>query len=424
MVAHTPKFINDKLPWGMKLSAFYNKSENFQPDASRVDVLGNRIPSPNGKTKDYGFTVSALNDKIILKVNWYETKMFNATVTGQVANSYLIGAGEAWCQSAAVATRDGTKGFQTVYGTSSSGGAVRWQPAGNGTVGAMDGNPGSYSQAELDAQYAIQQAAVTAWLANPIPEVMQKAWGMTDYAAGGGSWSMLQGIAISGDTTSKGTEYELTANPLTGWDIQFTASKNDSVRLNLAKSYSDWIESRYEFYKGPGGDVRMWGAGNWAIPSNSGGTARSKFEIETLGSYKMQLALNGADVAELRPWRFAVTTNYRFQNIAFLKGVNVGGSYRWMDKVTIGYPVYQTSGGDWLFDIANPWKGPAEDAFDFWIGYERNLTEKLKWRIQFNARNVFGSRELIPVTVQPDGTPGSYRIPEPTTWSLTNTFTF
>ena len=69
-------------------------------------------------------------------------------------------------------------------------------------------------------------------------------------------------------------------------------------------------------------------------------------------------------------------------------------------------------------DIRSLIKGPSEDAIDFWIGYERKLTDRIDWRIQLNVRNAFGSDNLIPVTWNPDNTAGTYRIPEPTTWSL------
>lgn len=419
VVAHTPKFINDKLPYGLKFSGHFNKSENFQPDASRQDIIGNRVPSPNGQTREYGFTVSALDDKIILKANWYKTTMTNATVNGAgIRNSYLLGAAEAWGQQAAVALKNNTGAWpaDSNFGTSTSGGILRWQPAGNGTVGLKDGKAGAYSQAEIDAQYAAQQASMTAWLANPIPASMQKAWGMTGYATGGSAWSG-QTIAITGDTESKGMEFELTANPLTGLDISFNASKTTAKRLNLAQSYTSWIEGRWAQFQGPLGDMRIWGA------ANNGETVRSKYANEVMGDYGLQLLLNNSDVPELRPWHFNVTANYAFQNVAALKGVNVGMSYRWQDKVTTGFPVINVA-GEQIYDIKNPWKGSAEDAFDCWVGYERAITEKLKWRVQLNVRNVFGSRELIPITVQPDGSPAAYRIPEPTTWSLTNTFSF
>ena len=76
------------------------------------------------------------------------------------------------------------------------------------------------------------------------------------------------------------------------------------------------------------------------------------------------------------------------------------------------------------FDSIKRWYGPTEDAFDFWIGYGRKLTTRINWRIQLNVRDLFASKTLIPITVQPDGSPGTYRIPEPRVITISNTFEF
>ena len=45
-------------------------------------------------------------------------------------------------------------------------------------------------------------------------------------------------------------------------------------------------------------------------------------------------------------------------------------------------------------------------------------------RVQLNVRNLTGDDQLIPVTVQPDGSPAAYRIAEPRTFTLNTTFEF
>ena len=69
-------------------------------------------------------------------------------------------------------------------------------------------------------------------------------------------------------------------------------------------------------------------------------------------------------------------------------------------------------------------KTTSEGAFDLWLGYSRPLAHNIKWRIQLNVRDVFASKNLVAITVQPDGSPAAYRIPEPRVISLTNTFEF
>lgn len=426
LVVHAPRKITDLIPGKVTLSAFYNKSENFKPDASRKDILGNPIGSPSGKTKDYGVTITALEGKVSLKVNRYETSVTAATLSGELGNSYLIGAGEAWGQAAAyqLSINSGNWPGDGNYGTTSTGQILRWQPADVGPNGVSNhvipgDNSSPYTQAAINAQYAIQKASTDDWMAKQIPAAMQQAWGMTGYATGSGSWSM-NSVAVTGDTLSKGTEFEIIANPLKGLDISFNASKTDASRLNIGKAYSDWIEKRYQDYKGPMGEMRLWGNGNWALTPGAGGTVRDKFENEVLPNYKLALALNGSSVPELRPWRFNVTTNYSFQNDR-LRGANVGGSMRWQDEQVVGFKLNSTLDG---YDVTRRNMGPSDKTFDLWLGYERKLSNKIKWRGQVNIRNIFASKDLIPVTVQPDGSPGVFRIPEPRTITFTNSFEF
>ena len=138
--------------------------------------------------------------------------------------------------------------------------------------------------------------------------------------------------------------------------------------------------------------------------------------------YRLQ---ENSDVPELRPWHFNFVTNYRFSQ-GKLKGVNVGGSYRWQDSQVTGYRLVGTgSPTDPVnYDLKNPYRGPKEGNVDLWFGYERKLTDKIKWRAQVNLQNVTTEKKLIPVTVQGDGSLAVGRIPDLFRWTLTNSFTF
>ncbi|HEY4300096.1 MAG TPA: TonB-dependent receptor plug domain-containing protein [Candidatus Didemnitutus sp.] len=61
------------------LSFHYNHSENFIPNAGSVDLLGNTTASPTGLTKEYGFSLNLIDDKLYAKVNWFKTTAANAS---------------------------------------------------------------------------------------------------------------------------------------------------------------------------------------------------------------------------------------------------------------------------------------------------------------------------------------------------------
>lgn len=434
IVTHLPKSLRAKLPGNLDVSLIYNKSENFRPDSGRRDIRGQAVANPKGDTKEYGISVSALDDKVSFKWIHYKTTVKNATLdSAGIGNQYLIGAVEAWGQAQAIKFRDsieagGNLHGLTVYGKSSDGHNVTWNPASNPVA-----NPdGSYTvdQAELDATFAKEKASIDAWFASQVPADFQDAWALTDYATVGGNTNFgASGLVVTGTTISKGDEFELSVNPVRGLDITLNASKTNATRTEIAQSYVDWISKRWNEFQGPAGDMRLWGQND--DQQNGGESAREKYRRETMSGYNLFKALEGADVPELKPWAFNVIANYSFQSngpLSSLKGASVGGSFRWIDKSVTGFPVIAdtspTRTADYKFDVNNPYHGSAQSTFDFWIGYQRKLTNRINWRAQINLRNAFADDKLIKVTVQPDGSPAAYRIPEPRTWSFTNTFEF
>jgi len=108
-----------------------------------------------------------------------------------------------------------------------------------------------------------------------------------------------------------------------------------------------------------------------------------------------------------------------------LKGLGIGGGYRWQDKVVIGYPVIPGANGQASFDLSKPYYGPSEGSTDLWVSYERPILKKYGWKIQLNVRNAFDKKGLIPISVQPDGhTWASVRTQPVREWFVTNTLSF
>jgi hypothetical protein len=230
---------------------------------------------------------------------------------------------------------------------------------------------------------------------------------------------LMQGFAVTADTQSEGYEFEFTANPTPNWRIAFNASKTEAVRNNVGGPVLDeLVEYVDTMMAGPAGDL---------VRFNSDYSAGNELRMAWnpwRGQYTLMKLQENTAASELREWRYNFITNYSF-NKGGLKGVGIGGSYRWQDDVVIGYPVVPGAGGLASFDLESPYYGPSEDSIDLWLSYERKLTKKLSWRIQANIRNAFADDELIPISVQPDGqTWASVRIAPVQEWFITNTFSF
>jgi outer membrane receptor protein involved in Fe transport len=441
VVLHTPKFIKEKLPLESDISLLFDQSSNFQPAANRYDISGDPVPAPAGKTTEKGIVFSTLNDRITLKINWYKTTITNGSLNAnQPGGLYEVGYSYGWGDVFDDWAQDGPGnpnnwGFTTNYNVSTINGVskiidptIPTSAGGTPQFLAYQPNPGQ----SVRSAYTDEQAVLTNFVlpANEPSRQFENYWSIIPYAQfdtnhNAALYSAITpgNLVISDDNLSKGVEYELTAQPAKGWDLTFNASHTFSTIDSVAQSYTEEVAGEEAFFHSLvpgsdegniGGDVKEWNGGL------GGQTAGNQFDAQFYGNYLYLKALTGTGVSEERPWRFNVITDYTFSS-GPLKNVNVGAAYRWQDKQIIGYPFIAATT---TFDTTHPFLSPVVDTTDAWVGYSRKISEKLKWRIQVNVRNLFYSDTLIPVSAEPDGSTAEARIPEPRTWEVTNSLTF
>jgi len=419
VVAHLdelPKLKNlvEKLP--VRVSLFYNKAENFQPFAGRKDVFGEAIPLPSGTTKDLGVLLETKDGKYSLKVNKYETEIKNAS-SNSLNGSWFIGASQAWAA-------DWVNVFE-----------YNW--TGFGDSAGISTDP-TYSRANWTDAPDREELAIKAWREwqqNPIAKKLYAAWNINPATRTGQVGNTTPtGFTIQEDSFSKGYEIEFNAQPTRNWRLTLNASKTSATRSNIGgKNLADFVQAYESFLnktavdsKGntfrPGGDLRIW----WGGAGNE--TALYQWNLNVGSNYLARHLQEGSNVPELREWRLNAISNYDFTE-GRLKGVSVGAALRYQSSVVIGYPAIPNPDTSvtypvYVFDIANPYKGPAETDVDLWVGYGRRILKNVDWRIQLNVRSVGKGNDLIPITAQPDGTPAGYRIAPRQYWSLSNTFRF
>lgn len=454
VVVHLNKlFSRDVLPLNVSLS--YNKSSNFQVTDLRRDIYGSSIANPTGETKDYGVLLATKDGKYSLNVRKYETALSGTSTP--LDNSGIYGTirdALNWrnIKTYYIALYDWSTSGQTDV-TPFTGRRYLWDPsyldnttgrpvaAGNSTTPPANSRLETVAEANArrDAglgaindmqRWLTEKGYFAAWNygvgpttlaalqtrgqyeANPTPPAPASVY---DYRTA----PLMQGFAVTADTLSKGYELEFTANPLPNWRIAFNASKTVAVRTNVGGPVLDELVAYMdELMAGPAGDLVRFNS------AYSAGNELRQAWNPWRGQYTLLKLQENTAASELRKWRYNVVTNYTFRE-GFLKDVSVGASYRWQDKVVIGYPLVPGAGGLASFDLTQPYYGPSEDALDLWVGYERKLTEKIDWRIQLNVRNVGDNEGLIPISVQPDGrTWASVRVNPTQEWFVTNTFSF
>ncbi len=442
--------LTKELPF--EVSLYYNRSTNFKPDSSRVDIYGEQHPAPSGKTVDQGIRLETRDRRYSVRINHYETSNSNATSTA--INAAAIGN---WMQL--------TQNYANVFDYNIASWSLDATAAGvqaadtdifGGLNNSVDFNAMRYNfHLFNDGRTFSNQAVYSpdgAWVVDPVLErtvidavrTFQRAvdprfweaWRINTFGdfgppTGEATYTVPTGFAIIEDNVSEGWEIELSAEPVKGWRLSANASKTDARRTNVGnphiREFLELVQSSLKIAEGNGvGRLQhYWGtedvvtAGkNWYDGEGLVGAPGSEWKLAQL--------VENTTVPELREWRVNLISNYEFTE-GTLTGLNLGGGMRYQSSVIIAYPPTGDPNDPTSveYDLDNPVEGPSETNFDFWVGYQKPLTSKIHWRIQLNVYNAFsGDNDLIPITAQPTGEIAAYRISPKRSWSISNTFEF
>ena len=377
-----------RLPWGMDGSAFVNVSSNFTPLGSRINYLGEFTQSPAGKTREYGLNLSFLNDRLTLRYNRFDT-----SVVGQSFNQPF----------------NYTNAIVQMTGF--------WISEDN-----ANRNPTINRKADIEKIFAA------------LPSNFRSLYGFT-YTGSAATNDQAQTVAgVSGvsDTTdfnAKGHELDVVFNPTKQWRILANFASGETVQTNIAPTAKAVIAKLRPVWDELAGKPRT----NYPTGFVLGSPLPAS--VETVGSFvsstvyipfATMLATEGSAAAEQRKYRLNFVSNYSFSKESFLKGWNVTTGVRWQSKLGIGYPAKYKADGSVDLGIGNPYYAPAETNVDLTVGYGRKLwSNKIDWRSSLQVRNAFASGgDLIPVTVQPNGSVASYRLAPEQRIYLTNSFSF
>ncbi|HLP08405.1 MAG TPA: TonB-dependent receptor plug domain-containing protein [Opitutaceae bacterium] len=446
IVARLPKSLRGKLPWGTDISLGYSDGKNARVE-NRYGFNAKRLPDAQGHTKDISLSITMFDNRLHFKVTRYDTTNKNANIssvggatatlgnaTGDIYNRETTGTLAALLNYAGLQGDPVTQGLEWYWNWAAmTGGFNKYSPWDAGNPWDPKTDAGFLSNPETIKEIA----AVDSWLSQLQPQEWYDAYGIEinvakaqakDYmhAIRNGQWTPANYVVIGNnggkingeyptgtvDNRSTGWEFEVSGQPIKNLDVSFNASKQFARQVGLGSDLVDFIETAYEKYNSPAGDMRLWWAGST--------TLREDFNNGVWTAYQFQKQTNGKMVNEMSPWRANMSATYRFDR-GLLKGAFVGGSYRWQQGTILGYRINEARDN---YDIEKPIWGKPQDWVDLWCGYGFNVTSKLRWTTQLNLRNVGRKPHLTPISVQPDGTTAQYRIEEGMTWLLSNTLSF
>ncbi|NDV62071.1 hypothetical protein G0Q06_06400 [Puniceicoccales bacterium CK1056] len=408
------------LPHGYGFQIHYGEGSNFIPSTQSFGIDGTPIPSSSGTNKDYGFTVFAMDNKLIARFNWYETNIENEAYDG-VSFPY------AWTSTAHLTRQfNNMRRELWLWDKDNDGQLDRDDANGNGIRDGLEATGNNYlSLSELRQVYEVYASLMSPYLIETNDVQFNEATGAV--SQGNGAYFTL---ADTADVEAKGMEVEIVYNPSRQFRVGMTLVRQEATRSNLAPRFSELFNALVDIHEAvPAIKGSSLGANKLSVPLVENVGATNKLWGQLTNSqyagqaYYLNTALAGADNPEVRKWRASLYGNYSFTE-GRLKGANIGAAYRYVDDAAIGYGL-KTVGDDLTIpDVDTVYYDNDRHSFDIWAGYSFRIARGVNWRIQLNIRNLFADSDPLPIQTQPDGSVARVRYAPPRTFLLQNTITF
>lgn len=404
LVGHLPDAWNPVSNY-LKLSIHWNESENFSPGSTRRNALGEQHPPEAGVTEEVGISFSSRDNRISMRLNWFETAQQNTVGIGAGGtDNYFNTAGYGLLGPWVNAEEAGIP-FSEAYGN----GALGLNTAEAIADGATDPGYSSYDE-------------VYSTILNVMPTGPRELLNLR-IENGQVVFDNPQNKNVVGtrDVSAEGFEVDLVGNFTRNWRVGLNIGRQETVFSNAVPVFATVVfetednlreSGLYHFFRDLG---------------NSGNTLTNgqHFNNNATARTRDNLAANGQVSREQREWRTNFFTNYTFTEDSLFKGFNIGGAIRYQSGVAIGYPRVANEFGELLPDLSSPFYGPSATNGDVWMGYSKKIrNEKVDWKVQLNVRNAIGSDDPIPIGAQPTGEVYWVRNPNPMDIFLTNTFSF
>lgn len=387
-------------------SLSYNKSDNFNPPSGvQNDFFGNPLPKPEGEGKDYGIGFTLFDNRLVARLNWFESNNLNAPA---------VSASTALTRTQRMDTGNFRSWAEYV---------VRVRAGGDPTSA-------NFTTANLTPA---QQTQVADLMGLPY------------------TWPAGLNIAATQQNISEGLEAQVIYNPTPSWNFKFTLGRQKSTYDRVAPELDVWLADRMakwqsatasdmpalvtmangtqlalrNFYTGYGfnADAR--------ITNTDGNTTPGSFWENTVQpEINVAKALQGNTVPNEREWSGSLISNYAFREGA-LKGFGLGGAVRWADRAVAGFfgdrNNLNSTGLIVASDVNRPIYTPEETHIDLWLSYQFRLpwwSERVATKLQLNVRDVTEGGRLLPIVYNFDGSPAYYRIVDPRQWYVTAKFEF
>jgi hypothetical protein len=364
-------------------SAFVAEYTNLDPDNGTAKI-------EDGRTKEYGFSIRLLDDKINVKFNHY---------TSLSVGQFALGNGVSI--------------------------------ANTGQVNESTDIRYSIINLEKATFNILGGAAAIPTQNNPYTKFMNEIinWNTTTTS---NASSIFGEYGRFHDRQAEGNEITITASPTKAWTLKGSVAQNETRLMNITKVWFDYIDYRLATWKqvaATAGNTPFHNTGTPITYANYFGLA-----ARTWSTIKQS---EGQVTTQEAKYRVRFSTAYDFNNTRF-NGFRIGGGVRWDSARAFGYRRLPLSAENPYFsypeagfsvpDVSKPIYGKPLLLTDAFISYKRKISKDLRWTVALNIRNLLDNDEKVPTNAieLADGSLQNIRftIPEPRTFVLSNSIEF
>jgi outer membrane receptor for ferric coprogen and ferric-rhodotorulic acid len=236
--------------------------------------------------------------------------------------------------------------------------------------------------------------------------------------------------ASTQDTVSKGASVEIYFRPNRNWDFVASFDQLENVVTRVGHEIGDFLAARAPFYKKYFTEgLRVDGTNN-TNPSSST-LLTNQFVSAIAANWVNEVLSEGTSNRGIAPYTGKLVARYSF-TAGRLKGLGVGTNLRWESGKVIGYGQKTTA---FNFGGLENYAGPASDltrdyksdsiiAGGMVLNYSRKImSDRVRWKIQVNAQNLFSKTGLRAAAANSDGSP-VWAVSPPRAYELSNSFDF
>jgi iron complex outermembrane receptor protein len=225
------------------------------------------------------------------------------------------------------------------------------------------------------------------------------------------------------DKIGRGIDVTLVAKLRSNWDARLAVGQQRTRVFNKSLDFNGWVARRLPTWQQFGG----LGWDNVSISPTDPRTVREFYDQAVATEIVRSQLRNNLPRFRQREWRASLFTNYRVTEGA-LRGFNIGGGARWLDRAMIGFEQRAFPGGTTGDDVTRPIFGHAQTAIDVLLGYDGRSKffagRTLGWRVQLNVRNALNDDDIEPLRASLAGGGLDWGRVEPRQVVLSTTLTF